>query len=449
MTWRPADWSPLASSDPAPGDPDDVAEIACEYRDTALEIERQARVLRALSTADGWDSEAGKAFAKDAGQLAGKLAKTHGRYATVSRELRNWAPSLREAQRETLAALNDAKDAEARKRANQAPAFSGLRNLVEDRTDEEEAADRRRQKAYDDASDDLAAAKRRCDRAVDAMDDDAERVARAIRDASDDDVKDGFWDKLKGIVRDHVKLIKWVAKIASWIGTAIAIVTIFIVAAPFWLVALGVAAGVAALAGYAALAAAGEESWVDAGLELFGLVTFGIGKVLAKSVKASLGALRAAGASHAGAAAAQKVLHQKRIVLRAAEWGRRVPLRPVRRFAAEQADRVYRAADDARAAARRAVLEVPMPTPSVLRRIRSLDGDLAQFADEQLRLGKSFSRVPEVVRGLDDVNRRLVTAVRVKAVELGTDIGNELRVFDPLKDALKPRFTCEVRPMRW
>lgn len=449
MTWRPADWSPLASSDPAPGDPDDVAQIACDYRDTALEIERQARVLRSLSTAEGWESEAGKVFAREAGELAGKLAKTHGRYAAVSRELRNWAPSLREAQRETLAALNDAKDAESRRRANQAPAFSGLRNLVEDRTDEEEAADRRRQKAYDDASDDLAAAKRRCDRAVDAMDDDAERVARAIRDASDDDVKDGFWDKVKGFVSDHAGLIRKIAQIASAIATALAVLALF-VALPFTLLLV---VGLVALGGFLALALAGEGSWVDVGFALVNLATLGVGRLLTHSAKGALAAVRGAASNFAGAQATARVLSQHRTSLGIARFvaRTRIPLGPLRTPAVRHIREIRAAADAAGVAAREAVLRAPLTRPWTLTRGPALlqrfvqPSKLSRYQADAARVAREFSESPEVRTNLLKLQEIVRRTNRIEVGGIALDLADDAKVFD----SIKPRFTREFRPMRW
>ncbi|MBV9143162.1 MAG: hypothetical protein JO115_19985 [Pseudonocardiales bacterium] len=58
MSRRPTDWSPLAlSSDPVPGDPDEIERAARSLADVAEEITRQAANLRKLSTAEGWDAD--------------------------------------------------------------------------------------------------------------------------------------------------------------------------------------------------------------------------------------------------------------------------------------------------------------------------------------------------------------------------------------------------------
>ena len=67
MSRRPTDWSPLAGSDPVPGDPDEVERAAKSLADMAEEITRQTANLTRLATAGGWDAEAGRTFADSAG----------------------------------------------------------------------------------------------------------------------------------------------------------------------------------------------------------------------------------------------------------------------------------------------------------------------------------------------------------------------------------------------
>ena len=75
MSRRPVDWSPLAGSDPVPGDPDEVERAARSLADMAEEINRQTANLRKLASADGWDAEAGRTFAESAQELSGQLGK--------------------------------------------------------------------------------------------------------------------------------------------------------------------------------------------------------------------------------------------------------------------------------------------------------------------------------------------------------------------------------------
>lgn len=122
MSRRPTDWSPLTGPDPVPGDPDEIEHLARSLTDVAEEITNQARNLRTLSTAEGWDADAGRTFADSARDLAGQLDKAHGRYATAGGALKRYAPELRHAQSVADAALREAKQAQTTINAHRPPA---------------------------------------------------------------------------------------------------------------------------------------------------------------------------------------------------------------------------------------------------------------------------------------------------------------------------------------
>ncbi len=81
MSRTDADWPPLWHDDPTPGDPEEVAELGRRLRKMADMIDEQSRVIKALASVEGWDSEAGKGFHD--------LARRYGRQAEeVLRALR-------------------------------------------------------------------------------------------------------------------------------------------------------------------------------------------------------------------------------------------------------------------------------------------------------------------------------------------------------------------------
>lgn len=61
MSRTDADWPPLWHDDPTPGDPEEVAELGRKLRKMADMIDEQSRVIKALASVEGWDSEAAKA----------------------------------------------------------------------------------------------------------------------------------------------------------------------------------------------------------------------------------------------------------------------------------------------------------------------------------------------------------------------------------------------------
>jgi uncharacterized protein YukE len=163
---RPPDFEPLASGDPVPGDPQEIAMLGRRYADTAAEIARQAANLRKLATAapGGWKGKAGTVFHSHAADLATRISKAHERYATAGKALQACAGPMDDAQQRAYAAVWQAKAAQQQMTANAPgpPRPPGSPPL----TDVQKAQQRARQAAYDDAQSSLAQATRRFDEAV-------------------------------------------------------------------------------------------------------------------------------------------------------------------------------------------------------------------------------------------------------------------------------------------
>ncbi|MGH3773335.1 MAG: DUF6531 domain-containing protein [Pseudonocardiaceae bacterium] len=284
MSRRPTDWAPLTDSDPVPGDPDTIERAAKSLADVAEEIKNQAHNLRTLSTAEGWDADAGRTFADSARDLAGQLNKAHGRYATAGGALKRYAPELRHAQSVADTALAEAKQAQHTINANRPPAHPP--------TPDEATAERHRQYAHDDGISALQAARRKLDDATHHRDEHAGRAARAISDSIDDDLKDSRWDKFKNWVHEHADILKAIAKIAEIVATVLSTIALAISWIPFLDFLSPVLLGLAALASGVALvcnlmlALAGEGSWLDVAVDLFAVVTFGYGAKAGMALRA-------------------------------------------------------------------------------------------------------------------------------------------------------------------
>jgi hypothetical protein len=274
MSGRPVDWSPLAGSDPIGGDVTAVASEAKYYRDLAHEISAQAAKLRRIASAGEQVGQVADKLREVANDTAGKLDQTHGRVAAVGEALTSWIPHLDTAQSETLAALNQAKDAVARQQANAAPAPGS----PPPKTDADKAADKARAHRLDAADGDLAAAKKRFDDAVSERDAQASKAAGHIKDALDDGLKDSWWDSFCDWVSEHVDIIKMVVEILTWVATAVAIIALFIPG----LNVLALALMIGVLAGHTLLAATGNGSWTDVLMDVAAIATFKIGSVLGK-----------------------------------------------------------------------------------------------------------------------------------------------------------------------
>ncbi|MEU1262840.1 putative T7SS-secreted protein [Streptomyces cellulosae] len=122
MSRTDADWPPLWHDDPTPGDPEEVAELGRKLRKMADMIDEQSRIIKALASVEGWDSEAGKGFHDLAGGTADKLKKSFERYDEAAKAVGEevsegssdqFASEMRRAQRKADKALADYREAKA------------------------------------------------------------------------------------------------------------------------------------------------------------------------------------------------------------------------------------------------------------------------------------------------------------------------------------------------
>jgi hypothetical protein len=284
---RPDDWSPLASADPFPGDPDAVESGGTDFENTAELISDMADQLRSLTSTDEWDACAADAFREHAVETADTIVKAKDRYATVGAELKSWARVLDRAQRRSVTILELAKDAEQTMSNNSGSLIAG----VDEPTDAQIEADEARQTRYDDAADHLADYRNRLDRLRDDVDGDAERISKNIKDACKDDVKDSRWDRFKGWISDNAGWISAFADIMGWIaaiaGTLALILAMTGILAPLAavLTVIALVATALSLVANVALALAGEGSWWAVAFDLIGLLTFGLGRVFIGAAK--------------------------------------------------------------------------------------------------------------------------------------------------------------------
>ncbi|WP_223776108.1 putative T7SS-secreted protein [Streptomyces sp. 135] len=98
MAGRPVDWSPIAESDPTPGDPVAVRAEAKRLSNIAETLSRQVKKLRQLGDDDNIKGKYAKSLKEESDELAGRFEKTKGRYEKVSGHLNTWADELEHAQ---------------------------------------------------------------------------------------------------------------------------------------------------------------------------------------------------------------------------------------------------------------------------------------------------------------------------------------------------------------
>jgi hypothetical protein len=114
---RPADWTPLATADPVPGDPVEVALAGRRFRQVADQLSADVSWLRSLCAAPFWDYGAGLAFRSQVDDAAAKLARAHEQYLAAGEALGSglrgpgYAAALDQAQALSLRALTQARRA--------------------------------------------------------------------------------------------------------------------------------------------------------------------------------------------------------------------------------------------------------------------------------------------------------------------------------------------------
>lgn len=258
MTRRPTDWSPVRrTSDPVPGDPVLVRELARRYRDTAAAIRDAADGLRKVSDAEGWDSEAGREFASQAGDLGAQIKKAQQRFETAHEALTTYAAALEAAQHKADRAR---QQAEARREAERREAEQGATFVKPVGPSPEE---------------------RQVDEAVDDYNRAADEARRKIGHVvGSDGLNDDFWDDVGGFFIELGEIAGTIAAVAGILALCVSWI-------PVIGQALAAVLGAVALIGtvLSAISNILKGDMVNLVWDLVGIATFGIGRALGGAVK--------------------------------------------------------------------------------------------------------------------------------------------------------------------
>lgn len=308
---RPVDWSPLAGSDPVPGDPDRVEVLGRHYRKVAATISDAAAKLRQIAANyDGMESESVDAVRTNAEKVADDITRAHERYDGVGQALVGYAPQLRDAQSESVAALRQAKDAEAAQASANRSAEAAQARVDSAAPGADTTADqgdhRRAQGAAEAAGDALTAAHKRLQRATEARDRAAQQAIGGINEVKNSgDLNDSWWDNWGAkVVKVIVKWADRIAVVAGVLALAVAWIPIIGQAAAAILGTIALVAGLVSLLGHISLAATGYGNWSAVTLAAIGVVTFGIGRAAIAGLKVSAHGVRGASRLAAGRRAA-------------------------------------------------------------------------------------------------------------------------------------------------
>ncbi len=308
---RPVDWLPLRGSDPVPGDPDRVEQLGKHYRRVAEAINDAARKLRQIADHNDMQSDAVDAFRNNARKVADDISRAHERYDGVGQALVHYAPVLRDAQSESLAALTDAKNAQA-----DLDTANRLANAAHERiatapagvdTTVDQGAYRRANDAAAAAGRAKEAAERRLEEATKARDTAADLARSRILDVKDSgDLNDSAWDNWGTKV---VKAIVKVADIVAVVFGFLALIALFIpvigpaLAAIFGTIAL--VASLFSLVGNLALAWTGYGEWSEVVWAAIAVLSFGVGRAAVAGLRVSVAGARGAARMAAGRWAGQ------------------------------------------------------------------------------------------------------------------------------------------------
>ncbi len=287
MTARPGQWELLGvDSDPLPGDPYDVTVEARHYNDTAEAIKEQVARLRNIE--QGSNELVGKyapELAKGAGELADDLDKATGRFDTVAAQLKRWSPVLDDGRAQTKTYLDQAVAQQSAINASQPPS-----SPVDPKDAAATTAEDKRKTAHGDATSALSGIVNRFNSYLDGVHRTADDVAHQINDAADDKLKNHRFDGFRQWVHEHAEMLKFIADVLTFIATIVIVAVLLLSNPAGWLVLVAMSLTLGAMLIHTTLAAQGDGSWVDVGLDAFALLTMGGGAMagaLAKGARSA------------------------------------------------------------------------------------------------------------------------------------------------------------------
>ncbi|MFC5030329.1 hypothetical protein ACQFX6_24880 [Streptomyces sp. DSM 41987] len=258
--------------------------------DTAIEIRTQITRLRALSDGTGLKGDYADALQDGADRLRDKLGKVADRYEAVAVKVSAWAEAVEDAQHQTAAAHRAATAAH--------DIITPLDALPEADLTPTQKSD------LDHARASLIRAQAAFDGAVGDYESDARRLSGAIEDLLDDSLEDSCWSWTSNLLERNAAWINEALEIIGWIATVVAIAAVLIACAPTapawlalaasWAIAGAEAATYGTALVHTALAATGNGTWADVGLDVVAILTLRMGKAAEQGVTAGVDATRVA-----------------------------------------------------------------------------------------------------------------------------------------------------------
>lgn len=135
----------------------------------------------------------------------------------------------------------------------------------------------------------------------------ARDVAEPIKEASDDKLKNRRFDGFRQWVHDNADLLRLIADALTFIATIVIVAVLLLSNHAGWMVLVSMGLTLAAMAIHTTLAAQGDGSWVDVGLDAFALLTMGGGATASLLARGARSARLAMAGFGDGAAAFSRV----------------------------------------------------------------------------------------------------------------------------------------------
>lgn len=282
---RPIDWTPLASRDPVPGNPEVVAQAAAHYAGIAQAISTAAARLRAISALESMQSEAVDMVRQKAEKVAADIQRAHRRYTETGLALRTYAPLFQQAQETTDAARRQA-EAGAELIAKATAQMANAKALPDPIAAQTAISAARL--LLEDGEREFRLARTRFDEAVSDHETAAVNAERAINSGrSGDGLGDGWRDDLRGAVAPFLKSL---ARIADLVAAATGVLALLTIWCPPLSAALGAVAtysAAVALAAHSLLLLLGDGSVGDVVKAAIALSAFTLGKVAVDAFRAT------------------------------------------------------------------------------------------------------------------------------------------------------------------
>lgn len=312
-------WEPLGlDQDPVPGDPDVITTEAQYLASVSSQLATQIAALRRIASSPENAGATADKIRTAASGLVGGLTTVHDRYQQVSSALSGWVPQLNQAQSWSIQALTEAEGPYAKLKSTPQP--SGINTITGTNglpvlpigaaplNPVKQQEFNEYQSAMQKAQGELASAQALLTKATNLRDTEGSHYASLINNASNDSLKDSWWDRFKNWVDDHADLLKEIASILQDIVAVLAVICLLIPGVDLLIIA-AMAVTALLLIVHTMLAATGNGSWLDVALDVVGLVTLGFGLGAANEVEGLESGARSA-ASEAWESDAKSMLEE-------------------------------------------------------------------------------------------------------------------------------------------